>query len=352
MKRLITNNRYFAIFSLLAALFAVGCEDKVITPLPPPGPGPVLLVANDGGGAGYLSMIDLDTREVRPGVAGLGRQPNSIIYYQNKLYILNSGSQNVNVLAISDSNYIQPLDTADVSFGGNRSPGYAALSNSGSLYISNFSDNSVSVVNISNMGDPLTIENVGQGPQGILAYQDKIYVCISGYRISGFDSVGVVAIISTVSTRVIKRINVGMNPQYLIKDNNNQIHVVCTGNYDDIGGEIYKISANADTITQVINIGGQPGDIAIAGQFAYLANWGDGTNGFLYRYNLSTGQILNGPLSPIIVSKGAGRLVARSNGSVYVSCYNADKVDEVFGTVRRNSWSVGDGPGPMIIIEH
>jgi len=313
----------------------------------------MLYVANDGGGTGYLSGIDLDSGgTVREAIAGLGRVPNSIVYNGNKLYVLNSTSQDINILELADSNLVRSLDTVDVSFGGNRSPYSMALANTGDLYVSNFADNSVSIVNITDMTVSLIIPNVGQGPQGILANDDKIYVCISGVHLNGTtDSSGFVGIISTVSPRVYKRIPVGVNPQYLIKDAAGQIHVVCTGTYGDNNGEIYKISARADSITQVINIGGNPGDIAITGRFAYLSNYGDLNSGFLYRYNVTTGQILNSPDNPILVSKGASRLIARSNGSIFVSCWEADKVEEIVGTTRVNSWSAGDGPGPMFIYE-
>jgi len=339
-------------FSISIFLF-VGCEDNVTQPPPPPpGPGPRLLVANDGGGTGYLSTVDLDsTGEVRQGVAGLGRVPNYIVREGDKIYVLNTNSQDINILQLGNSSELTSIDTVDVSFGGNRSPNSMALANTGDFYISNFADNSVSILDKDDLTISLIIPNVGQAPCGVLAYDDKIYVANSGYRNGSYDSVGVVAVISTVSTRVINRINVGVNPQYMIKDSNGQIHVVCTGDYNNIPGVIYKISARADTITQVINIGGSPGDIALSGAFAYLSSFGNGTDGYLYRYNISTGQVLNSQANPILVGAGASRIVSRSNGSVFVSCWSADKVEEIVGTGKMGSWSTGDGPGPLIVLE-
>ncbi len=357
MKPPITAGRLLAILTTM--LFAFGCKDKVTQlPPPPPGPGPILLVANYGDGGGYLSTIDLDSinldsAEVRQAVAGLGNVPNSIVYRPDKLYILNSGSQNMNVLSISGSNRITSVSTADVGFGRTLSPQYATIANTGDIYISNFADNSVSIVNSFDMEVSLIIPNVGQSPQGILAHGDKVYVCISGFHAnSTYDNPGIVAVISTDSTRVIKRINVGVNPQYLTKDDAGNIYVSCTGNYADIAGEVNTISTLNDEVTHVVYIGGQPGDIAITGQFAYLANWGDGTNGFLYRFETANGRILNGPTNPILVSFGANRLVVGPDGSIYVSCYAADVVDRVVGNRKLDTWSIGDGPGPMIIVEH
>ncbi len=356
MRISLTNNLLLTIlFAAFAAINLWGCGDSVTQPPPPPpGPGPMLFVANDGSGTGYLSGIDLDSsNSVRQGVAGLGRVPNSIIRQGDKVFVLNSNSQDINILQLSDSNLVRSIDTVDVSFGGARSPAYAALAATGDIYISNFDDNSVAILKTSTLTISHIIPNVGNGPQGVLAHGDKVYVCISGYHNDELiDSSGSVAVISTVSKEVIYHIPVGVNPQFLIEDNSGIVHVVCTGTYGDDNGEIYKFSARADTITQVINIGGYPGDIAISGSFAYLANWGDANNGFLYRYEITTGRILNSPSSPILVSTGASRIVARADGSIFVSCWQADKVDEVVGTTRRRSWSAGDGPGPMFIFEH
>lgn len=336
---------------MVISILFISCGDDVTQPPITPGQGPVLLVANDGGGAGYLSTIAIDSGTVQRGVIGLGRLPNTILRKDNMVYVLNSGSQDINVMAISDSNVVTPMDTVDVSFGGNRAPQYMTLAETGDFYISNFADNSVSVVNSVDLTNALLIPNVGQGPQGILAYNDKVYVCISGYRNGSYDNPGIVAVISTVSNRVVNRIDVGVNPQFLIKDETNQIHVVCTGNYSDIAGKVNIISAFADTITYEINIGGQPGDIAISGRYAYLTNWGDGTDGFLYRYDIFNHGILNGPNDPIRISSGAQRIVAGVSNNVYVSCFAADRVDEVAGENRLNSWSIGDGPSPMLFLD-
>jgi hypothetical protein len=355
MDQPVSSIRLSVIFAIIAsALLWGGCDDSVTQPVPPPrGPGPMLFVAHDGGGTGYLSGIDLDSGgAVSRGFEGLGRLPNSIIYKENKIYVLNTSSQDINILEIADSNFVRSIDTVDVSFGGNRSPSSMAMADNGDIYISNFADNSVSILDGADRTIRLIIPNVGKGPQGVLADDDKIYVCISGVDQNGnTDSLGYVGIISTVSPRVYKRIPVGINPQYIIKDNAGEIIAVCSGTYGDDNGQIFKISARLDSVVQVIEIRGNPGDIAIAGQFAYLSNYGDANNGFLYRYRISDGRIFNSHENPILVSKGAGRIVARSNGSIFVSCWEADKVEEIVGVNRVNSWSAGDGPGPLFIYE-
>jgi hypothetical protein len=336
-----------------------GCKDKITPPPPPPvAVGSILLVGNYGSGSGYLSAVDLNGGTVRLGIAGLGDTPNDILFANDRLYIVNSGSQDMNILAITDSNVVSQVDTVDLRIGGNRNPMFAVIADNRQMYVSNFVDNTLTQIDTSTRVPGafylLTYQQfVGRGPQDMIAYQDKIFICLSGYVSAGVYDPGVVAIFSTTSNRVIDTLHVGLNPQYMAMDNNRLIHVVCTGNYDDVPGSIYIIDSRTDQVTRIIDIGGSPGDIAVAGRYAYIAagGWTQGGTGKVYRYDIQLGQILNGPNTPIEVSLGASRIVAAEDGSVYVSCSMDNKVDHVVGVNRQESWLVGDGPGPMLLIE-
>lgn len=313
-------------------------------------PATVLLVANAAGGAGNMTIVDITTGAMQFGAAGLGNVPNDIVRSGSRLFVINSTSNDMNVLDISDRNELSPRRTVDLGVAKGLRPQYAALADNGVLFISNLSDNTVTMLDTARM-IPLGYIPVGLSPADVLAYGGKVYVCNSGYnpQTRSYDP-GSVMVISTITNRVTKTISVGTNPQFMAMDDG-KIHVVCTGNYGDIAGEIYKIDVTGDTLVQVINIGGTPGDIAITGSLAYVAAGGWLTNGEVYRYNAFTGQILNGPRNPILVSTGAMRVIAARDGSVFVACFSGDRVDEIVGAQSTASYAVGDEPGAMALIE-
>jgi len=344
----------------LAMVFAallLGCEKTKQPTPPPPDAGTALLVANQTG-AGALTVVDLVNQSIRIGAAGLGNIPNDILASGSKIYVINSGSNDMNVLRISNQNVLSPLDTFDLGRANGLSPQYGALASNGEMYISNFNSGTVTVLDTSN-GDHLVYIPVGRGPQDVLAVGDKVYVCNSNYnsQTHQYDQ-GTLSVISTVNHRVIYTLAVGTNPQFMALDGSRNLHIVCTGDYVNTPGQIVLVNTRADTVANYINIGGTPGDIAITGNgLAYIAAGGpQGGPGEVYRYNTSTHLILNGPTGaqagPIQVSANAMRVIAASDNSVYVSCYEGDRVDHIVGGARTESYVVGDGPAPMTIFEH
>lgn len=309
----------------------------------------LLLVANQAQGAGYLSMVTLETGRVNTAVAGLGRYPNDIVYRDDTLYVINSGSHQMNILRLNDDNSITQLEVIELN---DYSPQYATIGDNGKMYISNFFNEMVTVFDIPRR-QAISFVPVGKTPADVLAFDSKIYVCNSGYDVDtrSYDP-GTVSVIATSTNLEETRIGVGMNPQFMALDENRRIHVVCTGDYADEQGEIWIIDPQTDEVVQIINIGGSPGDIVIIqDNTAYVAAAGLAGKPDVYTYNASTGQIYNGPDNPIVADDNAMRVVAASDSSVYVSCYNGNSVVKLQGSTRVDSYIVGEGPMPMVIVE-
>lgn len=350
------SKQILTLICICCFLFLVtACEDNTTNPVPGPSAGPFLYVANQADNAGNLSFIDLGTNAVGQAVAGLGNTPNDIIRYNNYLYVINSRSNDMNVLEITADNEIVAAGTIDLGqeSGEDRSPAFADVTGDGQLFISNFNAGTVSVYDI-NLDRLLAHLEVGKSPQDVRYVNSKIYVCNSGWNnvTSSFDP-GTVIMIPAESLFNSEIIEVGINPQFMDVDPSGRLHVVCTGDYNEIEGEIQVISTQSDSVVQYINIGGKLGDIAIAPDGkAYVIgiSWGE-EPGYVYRYNSITGQILNGLDNPIEVGQEASRIVAASDGAVYVSCREADRVDKIVGSERVASFTVGDQPVSMLIYE-
>ncbi len=353
MRQILRTLSLLIVFSGFTGWLFLGCDEKTTDPDWLPITGPTLVVANQAGGAGNISLVALETGAVQYGVAGLGIMPNDIAFNNDKLYVVNSGSHNMNILEVSDDNVISPLDTVDLGIDDNRCPQMCAFTDNGRMYVSNYNaPGSVSVLNMATMQVSILIL-VGRAPADVMTMGDKVYVCNSGYHDGVYDQ-GTVSIISTVSNSVDKIVNVGTNPRYMALDPSNRLHIVCAGDYAGLEGEIYILNTQADTLVQVINLGGQPEELAIASNgIAYVAAGGyaPAPAGLVYSYNSLTGQILHGPNDPIEVGLGASRIVACSDNTVYVSCLGADRVDKIVGESRVTSYQVGDDPGPLYILE-
>ncbi len=331
----------------------VGCEKETEQPVPPPPHGPVLAVANQAGGAGNLSLVTLQPGAVQNAAAGLGITPNDIIFKDDRLYVINSGSHDMNVLEVAEDYTVTSIDTVDLGIEDGRWPQHGAITDNGKLYVSNLSPpGSVSVLDLEQLQVSILIL-VGRSPADVMAIGNKVYVCNSGYHDDEYDP-GTVSVISTTSNSVEKVISVGVNPQFMALDPSGRLHVVCTGDYADVEGVINIINTEVDTVVQVIQIGGQPGEIAIAPNgIAYVAagGWEPDPAGKVYSYHSLTGEIYHGPDNPIEVGLGAMRIVAADDNAVYVACFSADRVYKIVGDTPVDSYEAGDEPGPMMIIE-
>ncbi len=312
----------------------------------------VLIVANQF--SSTLTLIDLYAGGIiERDVIGVGNVPNDILRWGNMLFVINSRSHDMNVINLSYSNELIPaMDPIDLGVGIGRNPQYGAISG-GFLYISNALLNDVTVINLASMMPALYLP-VGSAPAEVRVVGNKIYVCNSGYSFDdGTFGMGSVSVIE--NNMVVNTIEIGesKNPQFMDVDQSGRLHVVCTGNYNDVPGEINIIDTMTDLIVNYIYIGGQPGDIAINSlDIAYVAagGWLDDP-GKVFRYNALTGQILNGETAPIMVGTGAMRIVAAADNSIYVSCMTENTVDKIVDGVLVDSYIVGDGPVPLVIVD-
>jgi len=310
----------------------------------------VLIVANQN----TLTLIDLYAGGIiERDVIGVGNVPNDILRWGNMLFVINSLSHDMNVINLSYSNELIPaMDPVDLGKNIGRNPQYGAISG-GFLYISNALLNDVTVINLATM-TPAVYLPVGAAPAEVIAVGGKLYVCNSGYSFDdGTFGMGSVSVIENNMVINTIEIGAGKNPQFMDVDQSGRLHVVCTGNYDAVQGEINIIDTMTDIIVNYIYIGGQPGDIAInSNDIAYVAagGWGDDP-GKVFRYNALTGQIMNGVATPILVGTGAMRIVAAADNSIYVSCMVENTVDKIVDDVLVDRYIVGDGPVPLIIVD-
>lgn len=306
--------------------------------------GDVLLVARQEGDVGHIAMILLENGAVQTSAAVVGDNPTDILYHRGLIYVVNSSSDDVHVLELTDRNTLGVVDSIEI--GADKRPHSAVIADNGYMYVTTMGEGEVTVVNL-NSGQAEIDIRVGGSPSDIAAFGDKLYVC------SGLEDL--LFVISTRSNRVLDTIAVGMNPQRMALDDFGRLHVICSGNYADRLGEVFIINPLTDEVQNVFTLGGSPEDIAItADGYAYVTvATPAGEAGRLYRYDVSTFLILNGIRlnNPISVSEDARRVIASPDDALFIACTNGGRVDKVIGEVRDGGFNVGTNPLAMVYIE-
>jgi YVTN family beta-propeller protein len=300
------------------------------------------------GTAETLSIIDLNSGTVENDAVVLGDIPNELEMWDNTLFVVNSGSNNLQVIDPDSRTTL-----ATIELGPDNNPYDLEIAPSGLAYVSNFVSNVVYVVDLNTRAVVDTIP-VGLSPEGLLLVDDELYVCNTA-----FDPVtygygpGTVSVIDINTNTVVDTIAVGTNPQSLALGADSLVHVVATGNFATIPGAVYVIDPDTRTVVDTVEIGGQPNSISVSADgTGYLAAGGWVDKGFVLSYDTRTHQVLRGESDPIIAPTGVLDVATGGDSTLYVASFSADEVAHLdrAGSVLA-TWGVGDGPSSILIDE-
>ena len=339
--------------SILMTLCLIGCAEDVGNSLPMiPVGSTCLFVAN----MTTLSVINLETGEVANDVFGVGNAPNDMVIVEDLLVVVNSLSNDLNFFRISADGYMSPDGVVDVGVSQNNNPWAAVPDGRGHLLITNMLQNSVSLFSI----DCRAIEDTlsaGLAPGPIAVQGDYAYVVNTGYDFATYTfHEGSIWKYDLNSHELVDSLQVGINPQDIQLDPLGRFHVVCTGNYADVSGEVYVIDPEPLLLIMTIASGGTPNRIAFApDSTAYLSagGWsglGDPA-GVVLQYRYESGEVVHGWESPICVGLGANDIAVSESGRVFVSCFDDNRVDELRSDTVYASLEVGTGPSVIALRE-
>lgn len=274
-----------------------------------------------------LSKMNMNTGEINSNFITTGQFPNQLIAHNDMLYLVNSATDNIYVIDPKNDSGIEKIIALDEG----SNPWFIAFVSETKAYVTNYNLNSVSVIDVES-GTILNSIPVGQTPEGILIVGDRAFITNAGYTYNEPFVQGTVSVIDIQTETVIYTLNVPTNPQDLALAPDEKIHVVCTGNYIDSFGAVAVIDniAASPTVIDTIEIGGTPGDIEItkSGK-GYCIAWGDMVNGYLYKYDALTGEVINGSSNPILIGPNVSRLMY-------------DRIEDVLWIPYMTEWA-GDG---------
>ncbi|UCE66544.1 MAG: T9SS type A sorting domain-containing protein [Candidatus Zixiibacteriota bacterium] len=294
-----------------------------------------------------LSLIDLETGAVTNHIVTLGETPNQAVYYDNYLYVVNSISADVMKINLSnhqvEHNFLLPIASNPYNAAFYNGYGYVTGWVSGKVYRLNLATNSVD-------GE---IE-IGGYPEGLLCHDNFLYVTQTYFDPTNFSyGQGKMAKIDLSDFSYVAEYNVGKNPQWISGAPDGRLHVVCTGNYVDVEGSIYIFNPGTGVVADSILIGGQPSQLAVSpGGIGYLSAGGWVTDGYIYSYDIFSGDIINGPANPITVGLGASAVATDSLGFIYSCDFGDDTVSKIdFSGNVVETYGLGDGPLSITIID-
>ena len=299
-----------------------------------------------------ISKMNMDNRAITNDILIIGTISNRILTRKNTIYIVNTVPPEVMIIDGRTESIERRIPLPEGS-----NPWDMAFTGTHQAYVTNFVANTISIVNLGSGTVEGSID-VGEGPEGILVVGNTAYVANTGGWPDYTPST--VSIIDMLTNSVTKTLNTAMNPQDFALAPDGRIHVLCSGIWGGNGGHVYIIDPYGDidwtpVVVDSVLLGGFPGDIAITSNgIGYATDWGDDYNGFLYSYNVSTGEILHDSSNPIRVGKGAMRLLwDEKAGDLYVSNFDdntVQRLDPSNGTVLE-TYNFGHGTQDMAILE-
>ncbi len=264
-----------------------------------------------------LSKMNMETGGVLQDVVLLGETSNQVLVNNNKIYVVNSGTDDIMIIDAENDQAVQQTIALDIG----SNPWAMDFISNDMAYVSNFLDNSVSVIDFST-GQATKKITVGTAPEGVFVMADaalgtKAFITNTGYAGWNQPYAGSsVSIINVANDSVTHTIDMPVNPQDIAIDSWGRLHVMCTGDYGENTGKIAILSMytgdnwNEPGVVATVDIGGQPGDIVVTPDGkGYCVAWGDGTNGYLYVYDALADTVIHGADDPILIGPNVSNLV-------------------------------------------
>ena len=328
-------------------LIFIGCSSTSDSPYTPGSQSnPTAWVVN--GMSETLSKVDLSTGEVTVNAITLGSAPNDIVISDGLAYVVNSLSNNVQIIDLTSE---QTIGTIEILDGIN--PYYVAMDGQDRAFASNWMTGNVSVLDLGSEVESDTI-TLGGVPQGLCVTDDRLFVTDVNFDMVNFTyGPGHLFAYSLATLDFIDSVEVGINPQIVQLGPDGKLHVVCTGVIGTDAGQIDIVDPTTLTIEESILIGGSPGSLAInSSGIAYLGSVAWVGQGAVLAYDAATYEILHNSQDPIVLPSSAMDLVCADNDHIFAVCYNTDEMvelDENNDIVK--TYIVGDGPLALAIQE-
>jgi len=355
--------RFFAAAAALVMMW--GCTDYEGTTDPVDVFGSVCLI-NGLGDVGTMSVIN-DMCVIENDVMSLGKWPNHIFELGGIIYVTNSGNNNVQMI---DASTLQ--NTGSVELSALSNPMRAAVSNR-KLYATNsygtgldvydFDKDSLYTIPIT--GVPDSCKN--GGTDAILSNGTKVFVGVRNVKYDeDWNAVygpEYIVMIDAYGDSVYTAFEAGVNIAGMLINEENELHVLSTGNRGDIGGfvRVFDLTAINFNTYSTVALGSQPGSFAInsegmvyAAVSGTIGSWPDWSIfGGIMKYNSITNEIVNGADDMLYSSAASGILGICIDGydRVYAPLFDENRLVILENDSVKTTLTTGNGPQGMVFVK-
>jgi DNA-binding beta-propeller fold protein YncE len=257
MKKIVEVWKVF-MYCLMAITCFIGCEEVPDPASQPVIPGThgvfILCEGNYNKNEASLSYYNFETGEFQADILEepLGSLGQDILIYGSKVYISVSTSSNITVLDVKTRRLLKKIDLFDEN-GVPREPRYLTSYN-GKVYATCYHGTNGQVVRLDTasliVNNDFDIVAVGEYPEGIAAYDGKLYVANSGGR-SANGPHKTVSVIEIASFEEKEKITVGLNPNIVKADDSAGVYLTYWGNFMDIPGGFQKIDTKDNSVHNI-----------------------------------------------------------------------------------------------------
>jgi len=313
---------------------------------------------NGIGDVGTLSKIQSGV--INNDFMSVGMWPNDMKHFDSKLYIVNSGNNNVQVI---DEPTLANLGAIEVS--ANSNPMNIAFANE-KIYVTNSYGTGIDVVDQVNQNiiTTITLTDAQGGSDAIISVGDFIYANKNNYYWDAGSSsmayeMEAIVKIDPITDTIVAELEVGVNISKMLVDNQNELHILCTGNRDDVYGYVKIINLDDFSLnSETIELGSQPGSFIMDGEgMIYISISGYNPDwtafGGVMKYNSVTNEVLNNSANLLFESATSGILdIGIDDMDLLVVPLFSDNeliTMDVEGN-QQNSFVTGNGPQGVVFV--
>ncbi len=268
---------------------------------------------NGVGDVGTLSKIQGE--QIDNDFISVGMWPNDMKHFDSKLYVVNSGNNNVQVI---DEPTLTNLGAIEVT--ANSNPMNIAFAG-GKIYVTNTYGTGIDVIDqvSQEIITTITLTDALGGSDAIISVGDFVYANKNNYywdtgsSSMAYEMETIVKIDPTTDT-IVAELEVGVNISKMLVDNQNELHILCTGNRDDIYGYVKVIDLNTFTLnSETIELGSQPGSFVIDSNgmiFVAISGYNPDYTAFggIMKYNSINNEVINNSSNLLYESETSGIL--------------------------------------------
>jgi hypothetical protein len=275
-----------------------------------------LVILNEGAfgqGNASISVWNPETRDVRHNVFAVRNAPRvlgdvlqSAVVHHDEIYLVVNNSRKIEII---DAESFASKRT--ITFSGQASPRYLAISSSNVGYVSSLFTDYVYVVDLAQAVVTDSIF-VGAGTEGI--HYSNGHVFVAKNLNADFSTASGIAVISTASNELVVVLETGPGPQIIV-ENSGSLWVNTAGTWGGNNGGLVQISSSSRSVVQQIDLDQNTSGLASSSTTSYIYLLSDG----IQRINTSNTQD-----------------IVRISESRYYAVSVAGKDDIVYGFDARN----------------